>query len=245
MKTRSLALWVPFIGFGVLGCGSDDGGDSGTGQSGSTITVTGTVVESTTAPPYPVLEGAEICGVDMPDIDCAKSDAGGKFTLVGVPAETQGALMFSKEGYLASVVPGMTEGDDLVVTGSLASTALAEMFAGLAGIEWPLGSDGILAVTVTDAHDEPVEGATGSLASPSGALGPVYLGANNLPDKGLTSTSTSSVIYFRLKAGTAVVEVEHPTRKCSLGPNGWPSSSATLEAPILAGAGTIATAVCD
>ena len=183
--------------------------------------------------------------VDMPAIDCAKSDAGGKFTLVGVPAQTQGALSFSKEGYITSIVPGMTEADDLVVTGSLAKTALAEMFAGLAGMEWPLGSGGVVAVNVTDSQGEPVEGATSNLVSPSGGYGPVYLGAAGVPDKNLTATSKNAVIYFQVNAGNAAVKVEHPTRTCSLGPNGWPSASATLEAPVLAGAGTIATAVCD
>ena len=245
MKTRSLALWVPFIGFGVLGCGSDDGGDSGTGQSGSTITVTGTVVEAATAPPYPLLEGVEVCGLDLPEIGCAKSDVAGKFTLTGVPANLQGALIFSKEGYLTSVLPGSTESEDLVIAGELAKEPLAETFAGLAGIDWPLGSDGILTITVSDGQDAPVEGATASITSPSGAFGPVYLGASSVPDKALTATSSKSVIYFKVKAGTAVAKVEHPTRKCILGTNGWPSSSATLEAPIVAGSGTVARAVCD
>lgn len=237
--------WLGMIALALsaVACGSDD--ESSSGSSGATVTVSGKVTEATTTNPRPPLEGVTVCALDLPAVACATTDAAGAFVLEGVPANTKGALTFAKDGYLTGVVPGTTEAEDLQLDTSIAPDDLAQAFAGIAGFDWPQSNSGVLAIDVYDGQGNFVEGATASLSPTEGVRGPVYLSDAALPDKSLSATSKSSVVYFQAPAGKASLTVQHPERSCALGGWGWSSTTATADVPVVAGASSFAVIVCE
>jgi hypothetical protein len=226
----------------AVGCGSDDSGGSST--PGPTVVVTGSVTGATTSNPRPPLEGVTVCALDLPEVACATTDAAGKYTLKGLPANEKGALTFSKQGYLTGVVPGETEAEDLVVDTSIAPEQVAQMFAGIAELDWPLVDSGVLAIDVYDGQGNFIEGASATISPSEGTKGPIYLGDTMLPDKDLTVTSKSSVVYFQAPVGTVSLTVQHPERTCSIGGWGWASATGTLDVPIVSGASSFAVVAC-
>ncbi|MFO0570129.1 MAG: hypothetical protein U0263_31085 [Polyangiaceae bacterium] len=236
--TYSLALCA----LATTACGSDDGGGSG-GKGDPTVDVSGVVTELASTQPRPPVAGVEVCALDLPSVPCATTDATGAYSLHAVPANYQGALTFSKAGYLTGIAPGMTETEDLVADTSVAPEALAKTFAGLAGFAWPLGERGVLGIDVLDELGNPIEGATVTPLG-DGFDGPVYASAAGLPAKELTQTSSIGAAFAVFPAGKATITVTHPSRTCTLGWRGWPSTTGTVDAPVVAGASTVVIAVC-
>ncbi len=233
---------------GAAGSGGSTGGSAGT-DAGATVTFSGTVTEFSFTPgtTTPIAD-VQICLSGSTTPPCTKTDASGKYTWPGLPANTEGAALFTKTGYASVAVVGVTETADETIDATMPTEAVAQTFATAAGFTWPLAGKSIIGfAAVEDVASDAgadagtvatgVAGATVSI-SPSGGKGPVYLNASDLPDQTATATSSAGAGFFGdLPPGEYTIKVTSPSGKtCTRAPqSGWAAASAdSIKVPAIA-----------
>lgn len=200
----------PFADDGDTGCDdAQHGGDTPIAVSGDAFafTLPGT--------PYGRIEGASISIVEQPGLT-AVTDAGGHFVITGVPAGSTATFEMVADGFPRARTKTFTlpaEGPQDRVTFQIPDDALFALLADLLTVEVdPEACQIVTTVTrvgrsVYDdgAHGE--AGATVTLDPPvDAAHGPVYFGADVVPDPSLTQTTEDGgVLYSNVPAGTYVM----------------------------------------
>ena len=154
--------------------GSSDGVDT-TGTAGQQIS--GVVTDFVSGDP---VEGAQVCLHELPAVACAIADASGAYTVTGVPAGVDTALVVSAEGFVPLAMWGNTGVTDLEADLALAQTTLLTAFAGILGLELD-DATGSVSVAFFSGGEMSAMGVEMSMTPVSGT-GPVYL------DKALVPT---------------------------------------------------------
>lgn len=236
---------------GAAGAGGSTGGAAGTGgaDGGATVTFSGTVTEFQAAGGKgKPIAGVQLCLKDATTPPCATTDADGKFTMPGMPANTEGVLLLTKTGYVNVAIVGTTDTTDVVITPVMPTEAVGQVFATAAGFTWPLAGKSIIGFSAleqvsSDAGADAgmvsagVSGASMSI-TPTAGKGPVYLGASGLPDKTATATSSAGAGFFGdLPPGEYTMKITPPSGKtCARGKHqGWAASSTdSVKVPAIA-----------
>jgi len=204
---------------GITGGAAGTGGAGGTTDAGATITMSGQVRELQVggglgAP----IAGVQICLKDAATLPCVTTDPTGKYSIAGIPTNTEGVTLFTKTGYANMALVGTTGTTDVIVNQMMPTTALAQTFATAAGFTWPLAGKSIIGFgtvneTVGDAGPV-LTGVPGAAVAitPASGKGPVYLGASSLPDTAATATSTAGGGFFGdLPPGMYTLKVTSPS----------------------------------
>jgi hypothetical protein len=209
-----------------LGCGGDppgvpDGGvraaDGGDGRGPPPAMRSGSVYGSIAGTDGGVapIAGATVCVLDRPDIGCITADQEGSYTFTLPPTDKSGlhAVHFSAPGYLGRVRPA----GDTWWPGSvtLLSHAEAEAKLAKAGFSYPPRGSAFIELHLFDGSlPRGVAGATATL-SPASGSGAIYGGEDHLPDRTLTATSATGIVFFgNIAPGRVTINVAAGDRTC-------------------------------
>lgn len=232
--------------------GSGDGGDMGLdgGSSGAAETGSADTVDSAGAAaievsgdafaftlpgtPYGLIDGATISILEQPGA-VVQTDAMGHYVLPAVPAGSEATLVIEAEGFPLARTKTFTIPDSESlerVTFQVPDATLFDALASLLAIEVDPAACQIVS-TVTrvgkSIYDAGAHGEAGATVTLEPAIpaehGPVYFGADVIPDRSLTETSEDGgVLYTNVPVGTYVmrahkdgVTFEETTMKCEAG----------------------------
>lgn len=255
MHATKFSILATFLSAGLTAaCGSEDAGSAGTGGaagsagsagsggSSATISVFGVTGDFGSAPGSGVVTaGVEVCLLDQAEAPCVTSDNLGQYLLAGVPSNSAVAVRYAKAGFVPTIEPMTTRTDDLQVGVRLISEADAAALAGVLGFTYPLGDTGVLAFEANGLYS----GATATL-DPAGGVGPFYLGDNGVPSATLTATTGWHGGFFvNVPPGEVDVTIAIPGRTCTKNVFGWPSTTGTGRATVVAGAVVAVAAECE
>ncbi|MGB5701625.1 MAG: hypothetical protein WBM48_02315 [Polyangiales bacterium] len=243
---RSKRLMVVAVLGGALalsGCSDSDDGGGGT----ATVQLDLQVIEfepgADTDPPF---EGAEVCVADT--TNCGTSDADGMVTLQ-IPANSELELLVTAEGYGPTLTPQTTTDEDITTQQTpLISDATLTVLAGALGTEYPLGENGLVALSVLTA---PItadnNGIAGVTLTPDPAATVYYLDENEIPRTDISATTEPSGAggLIEVAPGTYELELGATASNCVV-VAGWPGSSASsVSLPVRAGFITQGFMTCD
>jgi hypothetical protein len=235
------------------GAGGSDAGAAGESGAGGTTAISGSGEVREFLPgqglPRPPVEGVTVCPHLPTPGNCATTDAGGAFTLTGLPASSNIGILLEKDGYMRTLRLAATPAKDFTGAGLLLdSAAIIQAYVEASGGSWPLTDKGaivIAAVQPQGSNMVPAAGATFVLSGTTG-LGPVYASAGETADPTLTSTTSSGFAKFvDVTPGMATVTVTLPGKTC-VGPmDAWKGTSpGTLTFPVEAGTMIQTGAIC-
>jgi hypothetical protein len=215
---------------------ADDSGSGGTGGLGPAgIEVSGDAFAFTLpGTPYGLIDGATISILEQPEL-VVESDAMGHFVLAEVPPGSEATFVIEAEGFPLARTKTFTIPDTGPlerVTFQVPDDALFDALAGLLMIEVDPAACQIVS-TVTrvgkSIYDLGAHGEAGATVTLEPAIpaehGPVYFGADVIPDPSLTETTEDGgVLYTNVPAGTYVMRAhkdgvvfEETTMKCEAG----------------------------
>ena len=224
-------------------------GMAGAGGGGPTVSVSGRCLELLTLTTNPTpIPGFKVCLYQKPAVPCVTSDSNGLFSLVGVPANSEVLLEFTKQDYLAVLRTATTGPNGVDVGGAgYPKNSEALLFANAIGstIDITKGQVLLSAFQQGSSGLDGQDGVTASL-SPSSGKGPFYLSASNLPDLNLTQTSTSGFgLFNNVDPGTVEIDLTHGSKSCQVLPTAaWAGSSPSKsKVPVVAGYLTAGAAV--
>ncbi len=244
----------------AVDAGSDSSNDAGSDSAGDAAT------ESDAAPPesppaaggaaggYQSLAGVSVCVYQNRAIPCVTTDANGIFTISGLPASSEIALTFHREGYvpvLTAIATPNTNIDGLSGAGSpllMASSTASSMTP----VVIDVSNKGLVTVVavIPGASGKPTD-ATGDVGakinlSPMTGNGPYFLDQTNAA---IVPSATSMVyegaVYFNLDPGDYEITIDDPDHSCSplspiIGLYGYPAPPTSVKFPIVAGYSTSA-----
>ncbi|MGB8332367.1 MAG: hypothetical protein WCE62_19745 [Polyangiales bacterium] len=223
----------------VLGCGNS--------ESDKTVTLDLTVVEfdpgSDEDTPF---EGAEVCVADTSN--CATSDADGIVQLE-IPANAELELLVTAEGYTPTLTPQTTSDQDITTQLTpLLSDQTATLLAGVLNTPYPLGDNGLAAISVLTA---PVtasnNGIAGVTLTPDPGATVFYLDENEFPTRDLSATTAPSGAggLIEVAPGTWELDLGGTASNCVI-VAGWPGSTdSSVRLPVRAGFVTQGFVTCD
>lgn len=238
------------VASGSTGGGGSDAADDVSSQDGSTGAAEATAGEGGEADgievsgdafaftlpgsPYGLIDGATISILEQPELT-VESDAMGHYAIPGVPPGSEATFVLEREGFPLARTKTFTipaVGPLERVTFQVPDDALFELLAGLLMIEVDPAACQIVS-TVTrvgkSIYDAGAHGEAGATVTLEPAIpaehGPVYFGADVIPDPELTETSEDGgVLYTNVPAGTYVMRAhkdgvvfEEATMKCDAG----------------------------
>ena len=179
------------------------------------------------------LAGVEVCWQGQEQ--CTQTNADGRYSIEGVPENSELMLTLQADAYALGLVPLMvTKGDHEVAPVSLGSTLLMELQSGLIGADSVPGR-GQLVFGVSNGIPGDginVPGITAALQPVSGD-GPVYTTPAGLPNTELTATSTNgSGVMVNLEPGRYTLNLSGLPDGCTM-VLGWGEPQA-IEFDILA-----------
>lgn len=229
-------------GSGDRGDASLDGDSSGAAETGpadsagaATVAVSGDAFAFTLpGTPYGLIDGATISILEQPELS-VQTDAMGHFVLPAVPAGSEATFVIAAEGFPLAYTKSFTIPDSGTlerVTFQVPDDTLFAALASLLAIEVDPAACQIVS-TVTrvgkSIYDAGAHGEAGATVTLEPAIpaehGPVYFGADVIPDRSLTETSEDGgVLYTNVPVGTYVmraekdgVTFEETTMKCEAG----------------------------
>jgi hypothetical protein len=224
------------------GSGAQDGAGSADGTSGAleageepAVEVSGDAFAFTLpGSPYGRIDGATISILEQPE-QVVQTDAEGHFVLPAVPPGSEATFVLEREGFPAARTKTFAIPDTGPlerVTFQVPDDALFELLAGLLQLEVDPAACQIVS-TVTrvgkSIYDPGAHGEAGATVTLEPAIpaahGPIYFGANVIPDPSLLETSEDGgVLFTNVPAGTYVmrahkdgVTFEETTMKCDAG----------------------------
>jgi hypothetical protein len=203
---------------GTAGSNGTGGRESGGGGTGSPAGVkaeagvTGAklkwqVIWPSQADGSPGVEGVKVCVDAHPAIACVMTDAGGNFTLPGLPGDTELVLLFEKDGYLPVLKPIETSNIDMEGRGSIAMLKVMDsprsmfQFQTDPGFDIDTKSKGSISFFVVGPEADsaigvgPLLGGRAAL-SPAAGDGPIYRRADGALDLGLEATDQNGGNFF-------------------------------------------------
>lgn len=222
-----------------------DGGSSGASETGNadtadsagaaTIEVSGDAFAFTLpGTPYGLIDGATISILEQPELT-VQSDAMGHYVIPGVPVGSEATFVIEAEGFPLARTKSFTipdSGSLERVTFQVPDDTLFDALASLLAIEVDPAACQIVS-TVTrvgkSIYDAGAHGEAGATVTLEPAIpaehGPVYFGADVIPDRSLTETSEDGgVLYTNVPVGTYVMRAhkdgvvfEETTMKCEAG----------------------------
>lgn len=229
-------------GSGDRGDASLDGGSSGASETGpadtagaAAVAVSGDAFAFTLpGTPYGLIDGATVSILEQPELS-VQTDAMGHYVLPAVPAGSEATFVIAAEGFPLAYTKSFTIPDSGTlerVTFQVPDEALFAALASLLAIEVDPAACQIVS-TVTrvgkSIYDAGAHGEAGATVTLEPAIpaehGPVYFGADVIPDRSLTETSEDGgVLYTNVPVGTYVmraqkdgVTFEETTMKCEAG----------------------------
>lgn len=211
------------------GTGGTDGGagDAG-GDAGPTATVSGSIVGLITST-TPV-SGMKVCVYQTPSIPCVTTGSTGNYQLMGVPANANVLLEYTKTGYLSSLVTVKTVlGPMSIGQFQAPTTSEADTFASMVGttIDPTKGQILITAFQGAPGSYTGQDNVTATLTPKSGT-GPFYLTSGMLPSTSLTTTSTAGIgLFANVSPGDAEVTLTHLSKSCQRMGTSWAGSTPT------------------
>ena len=224
---------------GDASLGGDSSGASETSPADSagaaTVEVSGDAFAFTLpGTPYGLIDGATISILEQPD-QTTQTDAMGHYVLPAVPAGSEATLVIEAEGFPLARTKTFTIPDSGTlerVTFQVPDDTLFAALASLLVIEVDPAACQIVS-TVTrvgkSIYDAGAHGEAGATVTLEPAIppehGPVYFGADVIPDRSLTETSEDGgVLYTNVPVGTYVMRAhkdgvvfEETTMKCEAG----------------------------
>lgn len=224
-------------GDAALDGGSTDASVTGGTESAgaATIEVSGDAFAFTLpGTPYGLIDGATISILEQPELT-VQSDAMGHYVIPGVPAGSEATFVIEAEGFPLARTKSFTIPDSGTlerVTFQVPDDTLFAALASLLAIEVDPAACQIVS-TVTrvgkSIYDAGAHGEAGATVTLEPAIpaehGPVYFGADVIPDRSLTETSEDGgVLYTNVPVGTYVMRAhkdgvvfEETTMKCEAG----------------------------
>ena len=203
------------------------------------------------------IEGVDVCVYENSAIPCVVTDADGVFTLPGLPATSNLALTFRKDGYGPVLLPIATPNTDMnglsSAGGPITMPGTASPPVAPVALDFiNKGSVSVVAIilgpsgTPTDFTGD--VGAKVRLTPMTGS-GPYFLDrGNNAIVPSATSMVDDVAVYFNLDPGDYEVTVDDPSHACApistlFGGYGYPAPPTSVKFPIVAGYVTSAVAV--
>ncbi len=214
---------------GTGGTGGTDGGtgDAG-GDAGPTSTVSGSIVGliSSTTP----VSGMKVCVYKTPSIPCVTTGSNGNYQLMGVPANAEVLLEYTKTGYLSSLVTVKTVVGPMSIGQFQApTTSEADTFASMVGttIDTTKGQILITAFQGAPGSYTGQDNVTATVTPKSGT-GPFYLTSSMLPSTSLTTTSTAGIgLFANVSPGDVEVTLTHLSKSCQRMGTSWSGTTPT------------------
>lgn len=203
--------------------GSESGADTGS-TGGPTIVVSGDYTDFLAGNK---VQDATICVRNQPDVECVTTDSAGAFELVQVEPGPI-VLQFEHEDSAIHITHVSGE-EDFSAFQTVLSRAAVTLLAELSGGKVD-PTRGAVALSAVGQIGTGVEGVTAELSDSEGAIGPIYLNEDGLPDLEATATSNAGFYgWANVSPGEHTLTVSHPTRTCtnSLDPDG--SAGITME----------------
>lgn len=254
MFSRPLFL-LSLVCVAGVACGDDASSDSeagSTGPSSSTSTDSGSSETSSSGgvaavvvsgdafsfalpgEPYGRIDGATVSVLEAPEVS-ATADAQGHFELEGLQPGTSATFMLERDGFPAARTKTFTLPESGVldrVTFQVPDDTLFDLLAGILQLEVDEGACQIVS-TITrvgkSIYDEGAHGEAEATVTIEPSLpaehGPVYFGADVIPDPELTESSEDGGVLFTnvppgtytLRAHKEGVEFEAITMECAAG----------------------------
>ena len=259
---------------GGLDAGSDAPSDTGTGATSeagsdaagpeaSTGSDAGPEAAASGGPPDAAgdggvspLDGVSVCVYQSSAIPCVTTDADGTFALPGLPAMSNLAVTFTKDGYVPVVAALATPNTDLNVISFGAPPVLmpSSTVASVTPVPSDMSNKGSVdVVAVVPGSSGKPSDSTGDVGarftlSPMTGNGPYFLDRDNMS---IVPSATSVVyevgVYLNLDPGNYEVTIDDPDHTCSplspvIGVYGYPAPPASVKFPILKGYNTNAVA---
>lgn len=218
--------------------GLDEGSSSGSGTDAGTelvVEVSGDAFAFTLpGEPYGRIDAATISILEQPELS-VQSDAKGHFVFPAVPPGSEATFVLEREGFPTARTKTFTipeVGPLERVTFQVPDDALFELLAGVLAIEVdPAACQMVSTVTRVgkSIYDAGAHGEAGATVTLEPAIpaehGPIYFGADVIPDPSLTETSEDGgVVFTNVPVGTYIlrahkdgVTFEETTMKCEAG----------------------------
>jgi hypothetical protein len=236
-------------GSGGSGGGSGSGGSKGgaggsgaagtgggAGDAGNTVSVSGVVVDFSTADAtknfdatkYPALAGVEVCVYLNTSVPCVTTDATGKYDLPGVPVGPTLYLSYKKTNYTPDLYAvTATAGQNIQAPALLLTTvAYTNSFGtqGGAAVDATRGTI-LFGATTLGPSSTPFHEMFGTTElfylqgfkatiSPAATVGPVFTSAAWVPDPALTQSSAAGWGFFQATPGDYTLTISHPGFTC-------------------------------
>lgn len=210
------------------------GCDSDTAEK-KTLTYTGRIVDALDSAP---IEGVQVCITSPANIPCVTTDAGGEYTLTGIPAETRVTATVTKAPtYFPVHAAFITRDSDFSIDAVLLQTGLVELAFQAAGITVDTAKGAILVRAYDPAvgFNSTVAGLSGEI-DPDAGDGPIYNSADSIPTTATETSESGTWAVVNLDAGTYQVRSSGANRNCP-GTFHWPGAKGAgwIETPVLAG----------
>jgi hypothetical protein len=188
---------------------------------------------------------------DGAQVACTTTTADGSYA-IDIPNAGDFVVHTQKAGYRDQYIAFQASGTDDVILGSagdpwrLLDLQTAQGAAKLCG---GVSDDttGSVVVAVGDQYPNATKDIAGASFAISGAtaIGPCYNGANGVPDRTLTATSTAGLgSFLNIAPGDVTVSISHATLQCSRSV-GWHTNETTsVKAHVVAGGMAVVVFVC-
>jgi hypothetical protein len=243
--------------------GLDDGGSAAAVDAGSDAPSdadSDVATGSEPAPPdagaggYQNLAGVSVCVYQNAAIPCVTTDANGIFTISGLPAVSNMALTFHRDGYVPVLTAIATPNTDIDGLSGAGSPLLmtSSTVPSKTPVPVDIATKGVVTVIaiIPGSSGRPTD-STGDVGakislSPMTGNGPYFLDQTNtafVPSA--TSMVYEAAVYFNLDPGDYEITIDDPNHSCSplsplLGLYGYPAPPTSVKFPIVAGYGTSA-----
>lgn len=224
-----LSSVVMVAALAMVGCDSDS-------ESAKTLTYTGRIVDALDSA---VLAGVQVCITSPSGIPCVTTNAEGRYTLTGLPAETRVTATVSKApDYFPVHAAFITRTTDFTIDAVLLQTSLVELAFTAAGVTLDTSKGAVLVRAYDPALglSSAVAGLSGEISPTDSGDGPIYNSADSIPSNATETSTSGTWAVVNLDGGTYQVKTSGTGRNCP-GTFHWPGSNGAgwIETPVLAG----------
>ena len=235
--SRASTLALVLIGTASLSlspaCG-DDESSTDNSMAADGVTVTGVVVDVTDGDAarnfdytkYPVVPGVKVCVYDNSKIPCATTDAGGKYSLAGLPEALDVYLSYQKDSLAPMLFKAVSGIGNEMPAMLMVSTTYRDSFAKAGGIE-PDENTGLIffGANLLEDRRTPFKQMFGTSEVyylrgyqarllPASKAGPVYVSADWKADASLTTSSQAGWGILQAAPGDYEMRYSHSAVTC-------------------------------
>jgi hypothetical protein len=201
---------------------------------------------------YQNLAGVSVCVYQNAAIPCVTTDANGIFIISGLPAASDIALTFHRDGYVPVLTAIATPNTDIDgLSGAGSPLLMPSSTPSTTPVPIDIAHKGIVTVVAIMPGPSGKPTSTGDVGakislSPMTGNGPYFLDqTNTVIVPSATSMVYEGAVYFNLDPGEYEIAIDDPNHSCSplsslLGLYGYPAPPTSVKFPIVAGYGTSA-----